>query len=157
MTRERSSAFEDFYRRERTPLVRSLALGLGDASLAEEAVDEAMSRAYQRWNKVGGYDNPSGWVYRVARNWATSRLRRRRFRSSSPLPETPVDDAHRDHELHAQLAELSDTTRQAVVLRHLLSWTQEEIALALDIPTGTVKSRINRGLEQLRANSEVLR
>src|SRR5690606_3996846 len=70
--------FEHFYAAEVDDLYRTLALVLRDADLAHEAVDEAMARAFQRWNKVRSYENPTGWVYRVAMNWALSRLRRRK-------------------------------------------------------------------------------
>lgn len=154
---DRTLDFEDFYRAHRDRLVRSLALGLGDSALAAEAVDEAMARAFQRWGKVSAYDNPAGWVYRVARNWATSSLRRLRFRSSSPVPEMAMEDSPVDDTVRSELARLSEPTRQVIVLRYLLGWSQQEIAEVLDLNLGTVKSRINRGLEQLRMNKEALR
>ena len=77
-------AFPDFYRTARDPVARALAITLGDRDLAVEAVDEAMARAYQRWNQVSSFDNPGGWVYRVAFNWATSILRRRRRAADLP-------------------------------------------------------------------------
>jgi len=55
---------------------RALAVALGDPDLAREATDEAMLRAYARWSRVGAYDNPGGWVFRVGLNWATSWWRR---------------------------------------------------------------------------------
>lgn len=64
-------SFEAFYRDQRAPLYRALALTLGDVELAREAVDEAMVRAYQRWGRLCTYDNPAGWVDRGA--WRTSR------------------------------------------------------------------------------------
>ena len=54
--------FDGFYRSEADPLARALALTLGDADLAREAVDEGMARAYQRWHRIGRYENPGGWV-----------------------------------------------------------------------------------------------
>lgn len=54
----------------------SVTLAVGDTALASEAVDEAMPLAPERWSKVGHYDRPAGWVFRVAINWATSRHRK---------------------------------------------------------------------------------
>ncbi|MFT7598615.1 MAG: RNA polymerase sigma-70 factor (ECF subfamily) [Acidimicrobiales bacterium] len=142
--------FEDFYRSDRDRLAVGLAAALGDSDLATEAVDEGMARAYQRWSKVGTYDNPGGWVYRVARNWAISRLRRRRFLSDSPLPEREFTMAPGHHDLLAGLQALPEPQRQVVVLKYLLGWSQNDIASSLNLRPGTVKSRLGRALAQLR-------
>ena len=68
--------FEAFYRDGYADIARALAVTLGDLDLAQEATDEAMVRAYVRWQKIGAYDNPGGWVYRVGLNWARSARRR---------------------------------------------------------------------------------
>lgn len=148
------SIFERFYREERDRLASGLAASLGDPTLAAEAVDEGMVRAYQRWAKVGTYDNPSGWVYRVARNWAISRLRRRRFVSDGPVPDVAVSMPPVHRELLAGLQELPEPQRQVVVLKYLLGWSQEDISGALKIRQGTVKSRLSRALAQLRIELE---
>lgn len=164
MDRERAVSsppeFEDFYRRERNRLYRALALTLRDADLAREAVDEAMVRAYTRWRKIRDYDNPAGWVYRVSLNWATSRLRRRRRsvtvadvgdRAGAPEPEAS------DARLAQAMAVLPEQQRAVVVLRFHLDWSLERIAVALDVPVGTVKSRLHRALAALRDTLEVER
>jgi DNA-directed RNA polymerase specialized sigma24 family protein len=93
-------SFESFYRGQVDTVYRALALTLTDSGLAREATDEAMLRAYARWPIVGGYDNPSGWVYRVGLNWATSRWRQTEVataqaaagqRGSSHLPRSRED------------------------------------------------------------------
>jgi RNA polymerase sigma-70 factor (sigma-E family) len=148
-----ASTFDAFYRRERDPLYRALALTLADADLAAEAVDEAMVRAYQRWARVTDYDNPAGWVYRVALNWALSRLRRR-WRSVvvAAVPDrAAADEPDRDvGVLAAAVAALSPRQRAVVVLRFHLDWSVDQIAAALGVPAGTVKSRLHRALAALR-------
>ena len=69
--------FGVFYAESWDRVYRPLAVTLGDHELAREAVDEAMVRAFQHWSKVATYENPVGWVYRVALNYARNRLRRR--------------------------------------------------------------------------------
>jgi RNA polymerase sigma-70 factor (sigma-E family) len=154
-----SDGFEAFYRRERPGLHRALTLTLGDADLALDAVDEGMARAYQRWRTVQGYANPAGWVYRVARNWAISRLRRRR--RSTSVPEVPDhrthEDARRDEALAAALAALPESQRAVVVLRYHLDWSVEQTATALGVAPGTVKSRLHRALAELRTALEATR
>ena len=93
-------------------------------------------------------------MYRVALNWATSWLRRLRFRSRQPLPDTPTYDrsAGDNQSLRRALASLSDDHRAVVVLRLFHEMSTRETAMALDIPEGTVKSRLARALDQLRSN-----
>lgn len=153
--------FADFYRSERPGLVRALALTLGDADLAAEAFDEAMTRAYQRWRTVQAMGSPSGWVYRVAVNWSRSVLRTRRRRRARPLYEREAVDggvrAPVDGAVRAALADLDVKHRSVVVCRYLLGLSEEETALALDLPAGTVKSRLHRASRVLRAQLDHLR
>jgi RNA polymerase sigma-70 factor (ECF subfamily) len=155
---EEALVFEAFYRAERDQVARALALTLGDSHLAAEAVDEAMVRAYQRWDRVGTFDNPGGWVYRVARNWATSMLRRRSL-APRPLAERgPSDIGPLDEpDVRAALAELDLRQRSVVVCRYYLGLNEAETAIALNIRPGTVKSRLHRGLRRLESRLSHLR
>ena len=151
-------SFDDFYTVTRDPVARALALTLGDAELATDAVDEALARAYQRWDQVQGYANPSGWVYRVALNWARSILRRRR----RPLHRLYEPDSHdgpamADPDVHRALAELDWKHRSVVVCRHLLGWSELETATALGLRPGTVKSRLHRATAHLQVRLGHLR
>lgn len=145
-------AFEAFYRAESEGLYRALTVALGDVQLAREATDEGFVRAYQHWRKISAYDNPAGWVYRVALNWARSRLRKTKR-------EVITDDIRQvaagwtsDPGLIDAVQNLSLEFRSVVVLRYLMQWSTAEVAEALGIPSGTVKSRLARALEQLRAS-----
>ncbi len=145
--------FEDFYATHREEMARALGLVLRDAALGTEAADEAFARACQRWAQVGSYANPPGWVYRVGLNWARSWLRRvRRERERQPLLAQPhvTEDRVRDLDLEQALSTLNDTHRAVIVARFYLDWSVTETAEALGIAAGTVKSRLSRGLEQLR-------
>ncbi len=146
--------FDDFYRAHRDDMARALGLALRDAALGAEAADEAFARACQRWGTVGAYANPQGWVYRVGLNWARSWLRRvRRERERRPLlaQDHAVEDRPRDLDLEHALASLNDAHRAVIVARFYLDWSVAETATALGVASGTVKSRLSRGLEQLRA------
>lgn len=151
-------SFEVFWARERDPLYRALAVSLGDAALAADAVDEAMARALQHWRRVAGYDRPAAWVWRVAVNWATSWHRKWSRRPTRPAEDLdrPVADVLPDLDLHDALADLPDRDRAVLALRYLLDWTVPEVAAALDVPVGTAKSRIHRALGRLE-QAEVLR
>lgn len=151
----RPGSFEDFYQLHHDAVYRPLSVSLRDASLAREATDEAFVRAYERWETVKDYDNPTGWVYLVALNWARSRLRRRKFEVVGTVPERDAYRSGFDPDLDQALAKLPLDDRAMVVLKHLAGWTYEEIAEALGMKTGTVKSRLHRILSDLRAVLEV--
>ena len=151
--------FEDFYRSRREQIFRGLALTLRDRDLAADATDEAMARAYQHWRSVSGYNNPEGWAYRVGLNWARSRMRRtkrevRGFRMDDRAGEEFVPA---DPTLAAALAQLPVQQRAVVVLRFYFDWSTEQVAKALGVPNGTVKSRLARALERLESHVEVTR
>jgi RNA polymerase sigma factor (sigma-70 family) len=140
--------FETFYRESYANIARALTVTLGNLDLAQEATDEAMVRAYVRWEKIRSYDNPGGWVYRVGLNWARSA--RRRLSRAMPFHERSVVDATViDPANYAALRDLDVALRSVVVCRLLLDWSVEETAAALRIKPGTVKSRLHRALSQL--------
>lgn len=149
--------FDAFYRDHADPLRRALCLALGDIELGTEATDEAMARACERWAEVASYDNPRGWAYRVGLNWARSRQRRHRWRDRRPVPDRAAPVVPDDQGLTAALARLSVEHRTVVVCRYLLDWSVDDTATSLDIPVGTVKSRLARALDQLARHLEEAR
>jgi RNA polymerase sigma factor (sigma-70 family) len=138
--------FDGFYRTSRDRLYRALVVTIRDRDLAIEAIDEAMTRAAERWAVVGEYDFPEGWVYRVALNWSRSVLRRRR-----PIvaDSEAVWDSLPDPDVARAVASLPLRLRTVVVARYYLDWSVPQIADRLDIPIGTVKSRLHRALERV--------
>jgi RNA polymerase sigma-70 factor, ECF subfamily len=144
-------SFEGFYKRVWEQVHRAVAVGIGGADLASEAVDEAMVRAYERWVRISAMDNPEGWVYRTAMNWARSRLRRRKFRSNSRVPDIPLEDPEApDPRLIETIRQLPFHQREAVVARYLLDMTEAQMVEAFEVPKGTIKSRLHRALETLK-------
>lgn len=147
-------SFDTFYELHHAHIARALSMTLGDVELGVEATDEAMTRAYQRWNEVREYGNPQGWIYRVGLNWARSFLRRRRrVTVSDSLHDVAVRDrSPNDPALASALARLDDKHRSVVVLRYLMDWSVDQTAEALRIAPGTVKSRLHRALAQLETD-----
>ncbi len=140
--------FEAFYREGYADIARALTATLGDFDLAQEATDEAMVRAFARWDKIRSYDNPGGWVYRVGLNWARSA--RRRLTRAFPLHERRVvDPPATDPANHAALLDLDISLRAVVVCRLLLDGSVDQTAAALRLKPGTVKSRLHRAIAQL--------
>ena len=130
---------------------------LRDREEAEEAVQDAI---WQIWTGRVRYDPLRGrfrtWVFMIARSRALDRLRRRttanaaRAAAGDPAPIAPGEiELARD--LRQSLAALSDDQRDAIVLAFYGGLTHGEIAERLGNPVGTVKSRIRRGLLELRS------
>jgi len=146
-------SFSDFYAASRQSVFAALALTLRDRELASDAAAEGMARAYQHWPKVRTHRNPSGWAYRASLNWATSRLRkfrRERPAGSAGEPVAPPQEMS-NPDLDAAMASLPVDQRAVVVLRYHLDWSEAATAEALGIAPGTVKSRLSRALDRLRA------
>jgi RNA polymerase sigma-70 factor (ECF subfamily) len=148
--------FDAFYAAQRERIARALALALGDVDLAIEATDEALTRAFERWDRVSTLRQPEGWVYRVASNWAVSIFRRRRLGLHRFHEPTVAPPPSGDPAVHAAVAALDRRHRSVVVCRHLLGWSVADTATALGISEGTVKSRLSRANATLRVHLQDL-
>jgi RNA polymerase sigma factor (sigma-70 family) len=154
---EGRSVFEEFYRAERSNVLRAVVFALGDAEIGAESTDEALARAFERWDEVGAMGNPAGWVFRVAVNLGRNRHRRRALERRKPVPpdrDHPDLEGVADPAVAAALARLPLEQRMVVVLRYHLDWTVDEIAVAVGCAAGTVKSRLHRALQRLETMLE---
>jgi RNA polymerase sigma-70 factor (ECF subfamily) len=131
---------------------RAAYLVTHDAGAAEDVAQEsflAAIRALDRFDRK----RPFGpWLHRIVVNRAIDWSRARRLRGEVELMESHVaaDAAERpSRDTLAALARLSPEHRAVVVMRYLLDFTPGEIAEALDLPRGTVNSRLRRGLDAL--------
>lgn len=152
-----AGSFEAFVLRAHDEVYRALALTLRDHELAADATQEALSRALVRWDEVSTYANPTGWVYRVALNWARSWFRRHARELLAQPPERTASQPAEpsDPVVDRALRGLPVEQRAVVVLRLHLDWSVENVAIALDVSPGTVKSRLARALSRLREHLEV--
>ena len=146
---DREASFDDFYTASAPATVRQLHAMTGDLTVAQDCVQEAYARAWQRWSVVGTYDAPAAWVRTVAWRLAVSRLRRarvgvgllRRHGPPPPVPELSPDRVA----LVAALRQLPEAQRRALVLHHLCDLSVDEVAAETGAPSGTVKARLSRG------------
>jgi RNA polymerase sigma-70 factor (sigma-E family) len=136
-------------------LVRS-ALLLGCSRVeAEDVVQTALLRCFTSWAKVQASDVPDAYVYRTLVNCLAKSRRRRWWQETpmSPLPDGQVDDlaesAASRATVLAALDTLTEQQRAVVVLRYYADLSERQVAEALGIPAGTVKSRLSRGLDRL--------
>jgi RNA polymerase sigma-70 factor (ECF subfamily) len=130
----------------------------GDRQLAEDIVQETLLRAWRRPKVLDQSESSArAWLFTVARNLVIDNYRSARARNelgTAELPERAVDDgvdAALDRWLVADaLAGLSDEHRAVVVLSYYRGQSIAQIADALELPQGTVKSRLHYALRALR-------
>lgn len=118
-----------------------------DLGVAEEITQEAFALAYGRQNRVARADSPEAWLRTVVVNLARRRFRRRAtldrlLRRTDPPPPPEPPGEHLD--LHAAIRALGPEHRTVVVLHYLADLPVDEVAAVLDVPVGTVKSRLAR-------------
>lgn len=143
---ESGSGFDAFYAATAASLVRQLHAFTGDLAEAQDCVQEAYARAWQRWSVVSSYDVPAAWVRQVACRLAVSRFRRLQV-GRGLLPRT-VDVPELDPSrvaLVAALRQIPEAQRLAVVLHHVADLSVEQVAAETGVPVGTVKARLSRG------------
>ncbi|MEU7587908.1 sigma-70 family RNA polymerase sigma factor [Micromonospora sp. NPDC049230] len=136
-------------------LVVQLYAVTGDLCEAQEAVQEAFTRALAAPGRLARLDNPEAWLRRVAVNIARSRHRRRRVLDGLlrriDQPPTVADRSPEHLALLAALRELPPGQRHALALHYLVDLPIDEVAATLGVSPGTVKSRLSRGRQALKA------
>ena len=151
-------AFDEWVTARGPALLRLARVLTGDDSLAEDVVQEALSRALPRWSRISGVADPYAYVRRMVVNEHTLWWRRFRRRESpvaepvgpevaAPAPAGGKDD----HDLiWAACRRLPEVQRTAVVLRFYEQLEYAEIAELTGVREGSVRSRVSRGLAALR-------
>ena len=125
----------------------------GRHALADDVAQDAFERAFGRLQTFDASRPFAPWLHRIVVNRALDALRQeRRLVPVGDPPERAAarDDDADDREALAAVAALSPERRAVVVLRHLLDYSPPEIAEMLDLPVGTVNSRLGRALAELR-------
>jgi RNA polymerase sigma-70 factor (ECF subfamily) len=161
------TALEQLFVRFGEPMATLARSMLRDPAEAQDVVEEALVRAHEAGPGFRGERGVRTWVLRITANLCRDRLRRRRFTAASIDGPVPIDDpglrfdpvADWDERmdqrtlalrLDAAIARLPVDQREAVVLRHRLGLSHEEMCGTLGVPLGTVKSRLARALTALR-------
>jgi RNA polymerase sigma-70 factor (sigma-E family) len=132
-------------------LVRTAFLVTGDRQEARDIAQEALARAFERWESVSEMENPEGWMHRVAVNLAISRWRRLRARRPrGPAPEELELDAL-DLDLLRAVRSLPPAQRAVVALRFYADQSVDAVARALGKRPGTVRALTSQALARLRS------
>jgi len=148
-----TASFEDFYRQAKDPCFRAVLAAIADQNAAEDALAEAMARAFDRWPRLRSHPNPEAWVVRVAVNSHRSWWRRwrRSVDGRTGQANRPAGLAEPfDETLLAALRDLSRRQREVVALRVLLDLDTATTARELGIAPKTVTVHLHRALTRLR-------
>jgi len=138
----------------------------GNREDAQDCLQEAMLRIYRSISGFKGQSSFGTWVYRITMNTCLDELRRKKNKQNTSLdglldtgwspqdesasPEKHAVQSETRRVLHQAIQDLPEDMRSAIVLRDIHGLSYEEIAQALDINVGTIKSRISRGRDKLR-------
>lgn len=151
--------FDEFYAAHFDDLARTLTVALADRAAAEEATQEALTRALRRWRSVRALDRPAAWLYVVAMNHVRDGWRRER---REPTRAADLNTATPDLSggvttavsVREAIATLPARQREAVVLRYLADLSLADVADAMGCAVGTVKATLHQALRSLRVELE---
>ncbi|MBN1306060.1 MAG: sigma-70 family RNA polymerase sigma factor [Anaerolineales bacterium] len=159
------NAFNELVRIHHQGVIGVVYRMCGDAQLAEDAAQEAFIQA---WLKITAYQPKASlksWIYRIAINAAIDVLRHEsritsreindlQLRESGPGPEGSALNSEQTDLIQAAVLSLPEASRAVLVLREYQDLSYQEIAAALDIPLGTVMSRLSYARKLLRERLE---
>jgi RNA polymerase sigma-70 factor (ECF subfamily) len=149
-------ALEQLFRLHWPRAYRAALLVVDDAAAAEDIAQESFLAAVRALDRFDRRRPFGPWLHRIVVNraidWSRARTLRRELGGDAAMAELAAplrESGGRADELAAALAELGAEHRAVIVLRYLLDYTPGEIAELLDLPRGTVNSRLRRGLDRL--------
>ena len=160
-----ASALADLYDRHAQLLFALIVRILRNRSEAEDALQDVFLRVWQRAETYDpAFGSPVAWLVRIARNRAIDRLRLRRShpdQEPQPLTSEPAEPAFRAPDetaivgqlrsaIDGALSALSPDDRTLIEAAFFEGYTQSELAAKFGLPLGTVKTRLRRGMQQMR-------
>jgi RNA polymerase sigma-70 factor (ECF subfamily) len=155
------NAFSELVRIHTQGVFRVVYHMCGDALIAEDAAQETFIRAWQNLSSYRPQTSLRNWLYRIAFNAGMDMLRKEKrilpndieemqLEDERPGPETIVSHQERTAMVQRAVLSLPDASRAVLVLREYEGMSYHEIAEALDIPLGTVMSRLNYARKLLK-------
>lgn len=155
---ERRQAFAEFVAARSAALHRTAYLMVGEHALAQDLLQEALTKTYVAWPRLREVANAEAYTRRVITTTAISWRRKRSWHEKphETLPDGAVHrDAHDDSDTRAwvwaALQQLPPRQRAAVVLRYYEDLTEAQTAATMGCAVGTVKSQVSTALRTLRA------
>jgi RNA polymerase sigma-70 factor, ECF subfamily len=146
--------FEDFFQANHLSLFRALWLVTRNRHEAEEIMQDAFLRLWERWDRVASMADPAGYLYRTAMNVLRSRARRARVAVRLALGHRPEDDGMAAVEARDALVRgmgaLTEGQRAAIVLTDLLGYQSEQAADVLGVRPSTIRVQAARARAALK-------
>jgi len=144
--------------KEHAHKVRGLAFRYVGEAVLDDMVQEVFFKVWQKQSQFKGSSKLSTWIYRVAVNTCLDYLRKRKriWNQAAKLKMLTLETAHKDKTfelrdvIQMSLSSIPEKQRDAIVLVLLEEFTYKEAGEILDVPTGTIKSRVHKGVKQLR-------
>jgi len=155
--------FRDYVTSRSGSLLRMAYVLTRNQADAEDLVQVALAKTYQAWDRIEDRKALDGYVRRAMVNTHISWWRRRRLEEypTDEVPDRAITDHAGDSELsdalQRALDRLPSRMRAAVVLRYYEDMSEAEVAAALGISQGTVKSTVSRAVAKLRIDAELLK
>ena len=169
------NAFIELVNRYKDKLINFIFNYLGDLESSEDVVQETMIKLYQKKHYYKEIAKFSTWLYTIAKNLANTELRKRKQRKTTLLSqfskddktyELPSNDPEPGQEIQTDIVnkiirnavdQLSEKFKIVIVLRDIQGLSYEDISEIINVPIGTVKSRINRARLQLQVELKHLK
>ena len=164
-------AYELLVKRFKDPLINFVYRFVGDKDVSTDIVQDTMVKFYLNKDSYKSFAKFSTWIYTIAGNLAKNELKRRKRRKIYSLqqnmddedgkslqiedksffePDREADSVIKNELIQKALNKVKPVYREVVILRDIEEFSYEEIAEITDLSIGTVKSRINRGRNQLQ-------
>ena len=169
------NAYIELVNRYKDKLINFIFNYLGDLESSEDVVQETMIKLYQKKHYYREIAKFSTWLYTIAKNLANTELRKRKQRKTTLLSqfskddktyELPSNDPEPGQEVQTDIVnkiirkavdQLSEKFKIVIVLRDIQGLSYEDISEIINVPIGTVKSRINRARLQLQVELKHLK
>ena len=159
------SAFGELVRIHSEGVFRVVYRMCGDRLVAEDATQETFIRAWQNLSSFRPQMPLRNWLYRIAFNASMDMLRKEQhivendiedfsLADENPSPESALSQKERTHHIQNAIRSLPEASRAVLILREYEEMSYHEIANALDIPVGTVMSRLNYARKLLKDKLE---
>ena len=152
------TSFESFFEAQHDSLYRRLCLLTGNRTEAEELMQDAFLKLWERWDRVTAMDDPEGYLYRTALNLFRKRYRRATLALRRAVGVAAQEDAFADSDertaVSAALATLTPRQRAALVLTQLLGFSSGEAGALLHVRPATVRALATQGRAALKATME---